>query len=398
MADVDLQSSVGSDVQAGGGGRDGVSLELVRVEESGRHGIDGHGPMSGHRRGPVEPEAVVGDGPVERCAVGGREGGVELLLGEHVAAGPDEVLQCSAEVVEPALAGGACHPSGVADGFTDLGSGPGEDPHGVGEAGLHRLEGVVVEAGQVEGIRAADADVAVAVDQPVLTARRAVGADHRVEGGEEDTPVAFNGAGWGGGERALTDLAAGVDRHGVLQRTHDVDVLAVVAHQDPHQDPHVRGGDAEAAHTVGDVSGPRRRGDQEVAAVRVGEPVDQLGGDLLGEAGLADPAGAGHRDQPLLGGEATQLDHLGDPPDQRGRRAREVVAELIERPQRGEAVGEIGMDQLPHPFGAGQVAQAVHAEIADRGVGGEMIGHQPGGDVRQQHLAPISMYYKGKRM
>ena len=222
--------------------------------------------MSGHRRRPLEPEAVVGDGPVERCAVGGREGGVELLLGEHVAAGADEVLQCSAEIVEPALACGARHPSGVADGFTDLGSAPGENPHGVGEAGLHRLEGVVVEPGQVEGVRAADADVAVAVDQPVLTARRAVGADHGVEGGEEDTPVALDGAGWGSGKRALANFAVGVDRHGVLQRGDDVDVLAVVAHQDPHQDPHVRGGDAEQAHTVGDAP------DHDGAAIRKSPP------------------------------------------------------------------------------------------------------------------------------
>ena len=65
------------------------------------------------------------------------------------------------------------------------------------------------------------------------------------------------------------------------------------------------------------------------------------------------------------------------------------MAELIQRPQRGEVVGEIGMDQLPHPFGTAQVAQAVHTEITDGGVGGEMIGHQAGGDVRQQHLAPM---------
>ena len=54
---------------------------------------------------------------------------------------------------------------------------------------------------------------------------------------------------------------------------------------------------------------------------------------------------------------------------------------LIEGSQRREAVGQVGMDQLPHPLGTGQIAQAVHPEIADRGIGREMIGHQPGGDV-----------------
>ena len=60
---------------------------------------------------------------------------------------------------------------------------------------------------------------------------------------------------------------------------------------------------------------------------------------------------------------------------------REIVTMLIEGSQRREVVGKVGMDQLPHPLGTGQIAQPVHPEIADRGIGREMIGHQRGGHV-----------------
>ena len=177
-------------------------------------------------------------------------------------------------------------------------------------------------------------------------------------------------------------------------------VLAVVDHEQRRRRPQHRHQLIDEAparglhqpgrrrHHVADTVGVDNGGEVDPPHA-VGEPVDQLGGDLLGEAGLADPAGAGHRDQPLIGGEATQLGQLRDPSDQRGRRARQIVTELVERPQRGEVVGEIGMNQLPHPLGTGQIAQVVHAEIAECRVGGQMIGHQPGGDVRQKHLAPM---------
>ena len=48
------------------------------------------------------------------------------------------------------------------------------------------------------------------------------------------------------------------------------------------------------------------------------------------------------------------------------------------------------MHQLPDPLGAGRITQVVHTEIAQRGVGGEMIGHNAGGDVRQQHLTRMA--------
>jgi len=44
--------------------------------------------------------------------------------------------------------------------------------------------------------------------------------------------------------------------------------------------------------------------------------------------------------------------------------------------QRREFVAQIGVTQLHHPFGPGQIAQRVGAQIGQRHIGWKLIDHQ----------------------
>ena len=191
---------------------------------------------------------------------------------------------------------------------------------------------------------------------------------------------------------AGTALEQPMDHRG--DRRHDM--LAVVDHEQRRRRPqhrhqlvneaparnlHQAGG---RRHHIADTVGVDNGGEVDPPDA-VGEPVDQLGGDLLGEAGLAHPAGPGHSHQPLICGQATQLGQLGDPPDQRSRRAREVVAEVVHRPKCVDVVGEIGMDHLPHPLGTRPIASGARR---DRGGWPRREADRPPSERRRPTAAP----------
>ena len=103
--------TVGAD-EVVGGGCHGVPVDLVRVEQAGRLRVHGEGPMpvDGWRR--LEGQLVAMRAPSSDSAVAVMEPDEELLLGGHVATGPDEVLDGAAQVGEPEFAHRAGVPAG----------------------------------------------------------------------------------------------------------------------------------------------------------------------------------------------------------------------------------------------------------------------------------------------
>ena len=121
----------------------------------------------------------------------------------------------------------------------------------------------------------------------------------------------------------------------------------------------------------------------------VGVTLGDLGRDLLREACLARAARSGERDQAIVVEESDDGDDVVEASDERRQRHRQVVRHRVERPQRRELGGEVGMGELPDVLGTGEVLQAMHPEIDERHVVAEVVDHQVACRRRDHHLAAV---------
>jgi hypothetical protein len=114
---------------------------------------------------------------------------------------------------------------------------------------------------------------------------------------------------------------------------------------------------------------------------------------LQGEPCLADPAGAGEGQQSYPVGADAVRDRAhvvlaADRPV--GRRWQPVLRSGRERGQRGEVGGQIAEDDLEEVLGAIEVLEPVLAEIAQRDVGGQLVGDQLARGAGDEHLRTMA--------
>ena len=117
----------------------------------------------------------------------------------------------------------------------------------------------------------------------------------------------------------------------------------------------------------------------------VGELVRQLGGDLDGQAGLADAAHAGEGHQPVGAHQLADLLHLELAADEAGELHRQVPGRGVERPQRRERRLQPVGAHLEQALRRRQVPQAVLAQVEQVDA-----GHQRGRGVAHQDLAAVT--------
>lgn len=89
---------------------------------------------------------------------------------------------------------------------------------------------------------------------------------------------------------------------------------------------------------------------------------------------------------------AKKVGHRADlpfPPDQWRRLAREVVRAAPERSERGKLGRQVWMDELEHSLRLQEIAQAVFAEIPQRGLWGERSASQLLDRLREEDLLPV---------
>jgi hypothetical protein len=91
------------------------------------------------------------------------------------------------------------------------------------------------------------------------------------------------------------------------------------------------------------------------------------------------------------------LPQLRVPPDEGRGLGRQVVGTAVDRGQRREAVGEVGVDQLHQPLGTTQVLEAMYAQVAEPGPVRKLIGGQLDRGRRQQHLAAVADRHDPRR-
>ena len=122
----------------------------------------------------------------------------------------------------------------------------------------------------------------------------------------------------------------------------------------------------------------------------VGEFGRQVGGDLYRQARLARAARAGQRDEPVVGERLANAVHFRLASDETRQLHRKMFGgNGIGGAQRREVVVQVGMAQLHNPFGAGQVAQRVGAEVVQRDVWRELVDDKRFRRARQHRLAAV---------
>jgi hypothetical protein len=115
------------------------------------------------------------------------------------------------------------------------------------------------------------------------------------------------------------------------------------------------------------------RGEVDVPQT-VTELRDELRGHLHGESRLARTAGAGQCDQTVVGHTLTYLGHLGVTSDKARQLGRKVLrANGFGRAKWGKLVADIGVTELHHAFGAGQITNRMGAQIGQPCIGWEPV-------------------------
>ena len=122
----------------------------------------------------------------------------------------------------------------------------------------------------------------------------------------------------------------------------------------------------------------------------VGEFSGQLGGDLHRQARLTRAARAGQRDEPVVGERLADAVHFRLAPDETRQLHRKTLGgNGIGGAKRREVVVQIGVAELHHPFGAGQIAQRMGAEVGQRDVGRELVDDKRFRRTREHRLAAV---------
>ncbi len=65
------------------------------------------------------------------------------------------------------------------------------------------------------------------------------------------------------------------------------------------------------------------------------------------------------------------------------------MTERVQRQQRGKLPRQIGVHELPDPFGLAQVLQAVAPEVEQGDAVAQPISDESGRDVRDEHLPAV---------
>ena len=135
--------------------------------------------------------------------------------------------------------------------------------------------------------------------------------------------------------------------------------------------------------------GDRRERDEEDA---LREVLDQLGGGLEREPGLARAARAGERQQAHVVPPKPLGDrgHLALAADQRRGLDGQVRRPVLERAQRRELVRQPVDHELREPLRPRQVLEPVLAEVAQRDPVGQLVLDQLARRLRDQHLPAVS--------
>ena len=178
------------------------------------------------------------------------------------------------------------------------------------------------------------------------------------------------------------------------------DVLAVVEHDqhapighEPGDGVQRRlGGRLPHAQDAGDLGRHRRRvvdGRQLDERHAVEVALDPVGGGVHGEPRLADPRCAGEGDEPVGVQRLGDRRQLGGAADQRRRLVGQVVPVGVERAQRRELAGEVGVGELVHLLGPHQVGELVAPQIDQTGAVGEPVEHQIRRGPRHDHLPAV---------
>ena len=111
--------------------------------------------------------------------------------------------------------------------------------------------------------------------------------------------------------------------------------------------------------------------------------------DLEREPRLTDATDPGERDEPRLVERVDDRGPFGFAADERAELRRQVAAKHVERVQRRELRPKIGVHDLEHALGPRDVAQAVLAEVEQRGARVELVVRQLLGRERHHHLASV---------
>jgi hypothetical protein len=89
---------------------------------------------------------------------------------------------------------------------------------------------------------------------------------------------------------------------------------------------------------------------------------------------LTHPTRAGQTHQPVIGQQLPHVAHLGLAPNETGELYRKIMGDNHAGcAQRRELNAQIGMAQLHHPLGAGQIAQLVRPQIGQPRIGRETV-------------------------
>ncbi len=108
-----------------------------------------------------------------------------------------------------------------------------------------------------------------------------------------------------------------------------------------------------------------------------------------GQTGLATAPGPGQRQQPHRGQEAGHLGQLLLAADEGGQLGGQVVGHPVQRAQRWEGAGKVGVVDLEDLLGPGQVPQPVAAKVEQRHAVGQGVAHQLGRGPGHHRLAAV---------
>ena len=200
---------------------------------------------------------------------------------------------------------------------------------------------------------------------------------------------------------STVNLGAAAEQRAEQRRAGVEQVLAVVQHDqqvtlghESQQGVHRRtAGVIGQAQSAGDGHRHHLRGrDRRQVDVpgAVAEISRDLGGHLHRQPGLAHAAGPDQGDQPVAGQGVPQAPDFRLAPNETRELGRKIMGcEVGVRAQRRKVVAQVGVAQLHHPLGAGQITQRMGTEVGQPGIGGQLVDHQVLGGARQHGLAAV---------
>ena len=155
-------------------------------------------------------------------------------------------------------------------------------------------------------------------------------------------------------------------------------MLSVTVRPGCGSDPEDRGHRIGHRRRVSD----RRQLHEPHSAVEVGH---QLGGDLHGQAGLADATHPDQGDQRVTSYQFGQVLHLGVTTHEARDLRRQVPGHAVDRAQGRKLDRQTVGADLEHPLDARQIPQAVLTQVPQIDP-----GHEPLGRAAHQHLATVA--------